>query len=713
MPKKIDLTAVVTTHNEGLLAHKTMQSVFEAVQMAEATGFTCEILVHIDNGDKATKEYFARYKNDKKVRIFENKFGDVSQSRNFAVSQARGEYVAFLDGDDLISPNWYREALKILRQNDKKVIVYPEAILTFGMDVKNNVLTLQKDSMAKKDEIMLMIGENPRGSVLMAKKTLLEKYPYRPLNGCYNFEDYDLNVRTVDDEVKHKIAKETVLFYRRSATSRLSSANGDSALLPYMDAFDFAKVKSYRDSDKEKPSLSRRAYRLYKKMRDNEKINFFITPVARVAKSIIKPDPKAGEVPDFVVNEWLAMNRIDPQLYPYKYLVKSVQIYDAVRYADVGKVYVKLARCVSAKPDYVFVVPWVRRGGADKVLMNYIRALKEVHPKWHFAVIATLDDKNKWADRLPEDVDFLPFGTLSAGLFPALQDVLFSRLLIQLDCRRVHIINSEYGYDWARKHKKLFEKELKLNVSLFSDEPIPGSEAKAVFTYDVPYLFEIYDVVNKILTDNETIIGKAVARSGYGREKFRVHYQPVEDLKVEKPKEALVEDGKLRILWAGRIVPTKLPDVVAKIGQRLDPTKYTIDVYGEASDKQYKKDLIGVPSINCKGSFDGFNTLPTEKYDILLYTSASDGLPNVLLEAAAAGLPIIASNDGGVGEFIKDEKTGILVEDYLNPEAYVKAIENALKDPKMLPKYAVNAQKLLKERHVWAKFVDAVRRDIE
>ena len=39
-----------------------------------------------------------------------------------------------------------------------------------------------------------------------------------------------------------------------------------------------------------------------------------------------------------------------------------------------------------------------------------------------------------------------------------------------------------------------------------------------------------------------------------------------------------------------------------------------------------------------------------------------DGLPNVILEAAIAGLPVAAADTGGIGEFVVNEQTGMLVD---------------------------------------------------
>lgn len=49
-------------------------------------------------------------------------------------------------------------------------------------------------------------------------------------------------------------------------------------------------------------------------------------------------------------------------------------------------------------------------------------------------------------------------------------------------------------------------------------------------------------------------------------------------------------------------------------------------------------------------------------FDIALQASLSEGLPNAILEAAAAGIPVVATNVGGTAELVADGTTGRLVE---------------------------------------------------
>ncbi|MBI2046124.1 MAG: glycosyltransferase family 4 protein [Parcubacteria group bacterium] len=65
-------------------------------------------------------------------------------------------------------------------------------------------------------------------------------------------------------------------------------------------------------------------------------------------------------------------------------------------------------------------------------------------------------------------------------------------------------------------------------------------------------------------------------------------------------------------------------------------------------------------------------------FDIFTLTSLKEGLPYALLEAGLAGLPVVASNVGGIPDII-DNNAGILVPTK-NPEAIAEALQKMIQD---------------------------------
>jgi len=68
--------------------------------------------------------------------------------------------------------------------------------------------------------------------------------------------------------------------------------------------------------------------------------------------------------------------------------------------------------------------------------------------------------------------------------------------------------------------------------------------------------------------------------------------------------------------------------------------------------------------------------------DVYICSSETEGFSNVLLEAAACGLPIVATRVGGNAEIVIENRTGLLV-DSRNPDALAAAALKLAGDPEM------------------------------
>lgn len=79
-------------------------------------------------------------------------------------------------------------------------------------------------------------------------------------------------------------------------------------------------------------------------------------------------------------------------------------------------------------------------------------------------------------------------------------------------------------------------------------------------------------------------------------------------------------------------------------------------------------------------------------FDIVVLPSVGESFSNAILEAMAAGLPVIATRSGGNPELIEHRKTGLLVP-ALRPETLARAILLLIEDPKLIRRMGQAARK--------------------
>ena len=136
-----------------------------------------------------------------------------------------------------------------------------------------------------------------------------------------------------------------------------------------------------------------------------------------------------------------------------------------------------------------------------------------------------------------------------------------------------------------------------------------------------------------------------------------------------------------------------LIQAVSKV--RKEFPKVKLLVTGEGEEENNLKKLVKSLDLTNEVIFAGLSSdiekiLPMAELFIL--PSLWEGLPNALLEAMAAGLPIIATKVGGIPRVIEDGREGILIA----PEdihGLANAIKKLLTDQKLANTLSANAQR--------------------
>jgi|GEM_PF-993761 glycosyltransferase involved in cell wall biosynthesis len=109
------LSVIIPTYNRAALLGKTLESV------AAQTFSDYEVIVVDDGSTDRTEEAIERYLNDspgleKRLRYFFQENQGKPLALNRGLAEARGEWIAFLDSDDLWLPNKIAEQFKVLQQ---------------------------------------------------------------------------------------------------------------------------------------------------------------------------------------------------------------------------------------------------------------------------------------------------------------------------------------------------------------------------------------------------------------------------------------------------------------------------------------------------------------------------------------------------------------------------------------------------------------------
>lgn len=96
------ISVIIPTYNRRNVVMNAVNSVLNQ----QASGLDFEIIVSDDGSSDKTFELFK--KNNKKIRYFYHKVNSgVNVARNLGIKEAKGDYVLFLDSDDVLTPDCF------------------------------------------------------------------------------------------------------------------------------------------------------------------------------------------------------------------------------------------------------------------------------------------------------------------------------------------------------------------------------------------------------------------------------------------------------------------------------------------------------------------------------------------------------------------------------------------------------------------------------
>lgn len=192
------------------------------------------------------------------------------------------------------------------------------------------------------------------------------------------------------------------------------------------------------------------------------------------------------------------------------------------------------------------------------------------------------------------------------------------------------------------------------------------------------------------------------------------------EAEVASMKESLGKnDGDVYLVTTSRLVHKNAIDDVITALSRM-PVHVSFLIYGIGPDEAKLRALAQSLGLTNRARFMGeigHETMPLmlAACDIFIRPSRSEGMGNSFVEAMAAGLPVIATQEGGIADFLFDSRrnpdmptTGFAV-DANSPEQITEAVERILAHPEDTAAVVATAKKLAFEKYDWNLIARSIR----
>lgn len=225
-----------------------------------------------------------------------------------------------------------------------------------------------------------------------------------------------------------------------------------------------------------------------------------------------------------------------------------------------------------------------------------------------------------------------------------------------------------------------------------------SSRAMDFLHYNANWILDMFTTLNIAVSNavKDFMVSTHITRV----EKVKVIYNGIEPSKYEA--KIFRNDKEFLIATVGTLLENKgmqylikaLPKVIKEF------PGIQLEIIGDGSYKRTLENLVKKMKLKNYVKFTGF-TPNIDKYlsrfDLYVQPSLSESFGLAICQAMSVGLPIIATNTGGIPEVVTQDRSGILVEPE-DPNALAGAILDLLRNPALARKMGTFASKEVKLR---------------
>lgn len=319
------------------------------------------------------------------------------------------------------------------------------------------------------------------------------------------------------------------------------------------------------------------------------------------------------------------------------------------------------------KYDIVITINTLRPGGISKLLYQYLEAISK-SPSYNTKILVLSVDIGKANNRTFNNVDFLFVKELLGINFSQnIYNGLLKLIIKKYDIGVLWNFNCIYTYNFIDDNRNFInDSNIKLFGMIFSHWIDHKTGKEIGMAHD--YLSRTTDIYTKITSDNQYFIEYFCSQYKLDIEKFITIYVPNSSNINFQPNNFNLKGEYLNVLWASNIETGKGIDFLLDIADAVKHLPIKIHFYGNTKNADAENKLLKLfartlirKNITYKGNFDCFSSImKNENYQCFLFTSLSEGMPNVIVEAIYHQLSIVSPLVGGLNDILTEKNAYIV-----------------------------------------------------
>jgi glycosyltransferase involved in cell wall biosynthesis len=373
-----------------------------------------------------------------------------------------------------------------------------------------------------------------------------------------------------------------------------------------------------------------------------------------------------------------------------------------------------MLRLVAEGADYVFIVPSIGLGGGEKYMTQLADTISQ-QGRSRTLMLVTQDAQ----EVVDHHLRTLRRHELVRVRLASLKDLMgrtwkgelvLALLLIALHPRAVFVANTETGFRAITEYGRSLSQVTSLVAAFFSESP------KAI---GAPYSARYADLVAdhaSLLSDNASVLDQ-IGRRLLPRRSFADRFVLPQFVRESPPSvgesEARLREARrarqesLSVLWVSRWEVFKNVEALMSAAELCPGARFTAFGPGQEGITTV------LPNLALRGPMLNVEAQDLSAYDCFLFTSQFEGMPNIVLEMVARGIPVVAPRVGGLNETFSENGLWF----YENGESSARtaeAIKGVLETMSSSSSARVaercqQAQEELRQRHSMPRYAAQVR----